>query len=162
MESLIRVRRDLLGIAAKLSWLPPALTRLTIGVIFLGTGWGKLHNLQKVTEFFAQLHIPAPGFNAALVATTELVCGGLILLGLIARLAAIPLIITMCVAIATAKGSDIEGLRDLLGLQEFNYIVLLVWIAVAGAGALSLDRLFSRRLERLPSSAAAASAGHRA
>jgi putative oxidoreductase len=162
MESLNRVRRDLLRIAAKLSWLPPALTRRTIGVIFLGTGWGKLHNLQKVTEFFVQLHIPAPGFNAALVATTELVCGALILLGLIARLAAIPLIITMCVAIATAKGGDIEGLRDLLGLQEFDYIVLLVWIAIAGAGALSLDRLFSRRPERRQSSGAAASAGHRA
>ena len=162
MESLIRVRRDLLGIAAKLSWLPPALTRLTIGVIFLGTGWGKLHNLQKVTEFFAQLHIPAPGFTASLVATTELVCGALILLGLIARLAAIPLIITMCVAIATAKGGDIEGLRDLLGLQEFDYIVLLVWIAIAGAGALSLDRLFSRRLGPRPSTEPAASAGQRA
>jgi len=146
MNELIRIRRALLDIAARLSWLPPALARLTLGIIFAGSGWGKLHNLQTVTEFFRQLHVPAPGFNAAFVGATELVCGILLLLGLASRLAAIPLIVTMCVAIATAKSSDLEGFGDLLRLPEWDYIVLSIWIAVAGAGALSLDHLLSRRL----------------
>ena len=146
MDELIRIRRALIGIAARLSWLPPALTRLTLGIIFAGSGWGKLHNLQTVTEFFTQLHIPAPGFNAAFVGATELVCGILLLLGLASRLAAIPLTVTMCVAIATARSSDVERFGDLLRLQEWIYIVLSIWIAVAGAGALSLDYLLSRRL----------------
>ncbi len=146
MDELIRIRRALIGIAARLSWLPPGLTRLTLGIIFTGSGWGKLHNLQTVTEFFTQLHVPAPAFNAAFVGATELVCGILLLLGLASRLAAIPLIVTMCVAIATARSSDVEGFGDLLRLQEWIYIVLLTWIAVAGAGALSSDYLLSRRL----------------
>ena len=148
MSSLVKIARRLRGLATRLSWLPPALTRLMLGVVFMGTGWGKLHSLDKVTEFFAQLHIPAPAFNAALVATTELVCGTLLLVGLLARLAAIPLIATMCVALATAKSGDIEGIRDLFGQQEFNYLVLLVWLVLYGAGTVSVDHLLARRLSR--------------
>ena len=148
MSSLVKIARRLRGLATRLSWFPPALTRLTLGVVFMGTGWGKLHSLDKVTEFFAQLHIPAPFFNAALVATSELVCGTLLLIGLFARLAAIPLIATMCVALATAKSGDIEGIRDLFGQQEFNYLVLLLWIVLYGAGTVSADHLLERRLSR--------------
>jgi putative oxidoreductase len=148
MEALNQIRRTLLAAAARLSWFPAALARLTLGLVFVGTGWSKLHNLEKVTEFFTQLHVPAPGFNAALVGSAELICGALILVGLMARLAAIPLIITMCVAIATAKSSDIEGFLDLLRVQEFDYVVILVWISIAGAGALSVDHFLSARLDR--------------
>jgi len=148
MSSLVQIARRLRALAARLSWFPPALTRLTLGVVFMGTGWGKLHGLDKVTEFFTQLHIPAPSFNAALVATSELVCGAFLLVGLFARLAAIPLIATMCVALATAKSGDIEGIRDLLGQQEFDYVVLLIWIVIGGAGTLSADHALGRQLSR--------------
>jgi len=148
MNSLVQIARRLRPLAARLSWFPPALTRLTLGVVFMGTGWGKLHSLDKVTEFFTQLHIPAPSFNAALVATSELVCGAFLLVGLFARLAAIPLIATMCVALATAKSGDIEGIRDLLGQQEFDYVVLLIWIVIGGAGSLSADHALGRQLSR--------------
>jgi len=148
MNSLVQIARRLRALAARLSWFPPALTRLTLGVVFMGTGWGKLHSLDKVTEFFTQLHIPAPSFNAALVATSELVCGAFLLVGLFARLAAIPLIATMCVALATAKSGDIEGIRDLLGQQEFDYVVLLIWIVIGGAGTLSADHALGRQLSR--------------
>jgi len=148
MNSLVQIARRLRALAARLSWFPPALTRLTLGVVFMGTGWGKLHSLDKVTEFFTQLHIPAPSFNAALVATSELVCGAFLLVGLFARLAAIPLIATMCVALATAKSGDIEGIRDLFGQQEFDYVVLLIWIVICGAGTLSADHALGRQLSR--------------
>ena len=75
------------------------------------------------------------------MASVELGCGALVLLGLATRLAALPLIATMAVAIATAKLQDIHGYSDLLGLSEFLFIVVLTWLAVNGAGALSLDRL---------------------
>jgi putative oxidoreductase len=71
----------------------------------------------------------------------------LILLGLFTRLAAIPLIVVMIVAIATAKRSEIGGLSDLLGFVEMLYIVLLSWLATAGPGPFSLDRLAVRFLE---------------
>ena len=128
----------------KASFIGPALVRLTLGVVFMGTGWGKLHTLPQVTEFFASLHIPAPAFQARLAACTELFGGILVLVGLATRLAALPLAFTMLVAIATAKRADIDGFGTLLGFEEWSYLVMFVWLAVAGAGALSLDALWQR------------------
>jgi putative oxidoreductase len=158
MDAILRIRRSLLSAADRLSWLPPTLARVAIGVVFVGTGWGKLHNLDKIVSFFGDLGIPAPGFNAVLASCAELVCGVLILVGLLTRLAAIPLIVVMAVAIGTAKRGDIGGLSDLLGFTETLYIVLLAWLATAGPGPLSLDRLALRALEprRPPSQTAPA------
>jgi putative oxidoreductase len=148
MDLVLRFRRFVLATADRLAWLPPTLGRIAIGVVFAGTGWGKLHNLEKITAFFTNLGIPAPGFNAVLVASAELICGLLLFVGLFTRLAAIPLVITMVVAILTAKRTDIGGLSDLLGFVEFLYIVLLLWLAAAGPGPISLDRLLTRFVDR--------------
>jgi len=132
--------------ADKLAFIGPTLARLTVGLVFIGTGWGKLHNLGDVTDFFASLHIPAPGFNARLAAATEFFGGIAVLAGLGTRLAALPLAFTMVVAILTAKRGDITGLTALVGLEEWSYLVFFVWLAVAGAGPLSLDALLRRRI----------------
>src|SRR2546421_417787 len=63
MDTVLRVRTSLLATAGRLSWLPPTLARLAVGVVFAGTGWGKLHHLDKITSFFADLGIPAPGWH---------------------------------------------------------------------------------------------------
>ena len=146
MNAVLRIRRVILSAADRLSWLPPTLARVAVGVVFIGTGWGKLHNLDKITGFFTELGIPAPAFNAVLVSSAELVCGALILVGLLTRLASLPLIVVMSVAILTAKRGEIGGLSDLLGFVETLYIVLLAWLATAGAGPLSLDRVGLRAL----------------
>src|SRR5467141_281627 len=146
MSIVSRAQSRFLAIADRLSFLGPTLARLTLGVVFLGTGWGKLHGLDKVTEFFTELGIPAPGFNAVLASCAELVCGALILVGLLTRLASLPLIVVMTVAILTAKRGEIGGLSDLLGFVETLYIVLLAWLATAGPGPLSLDRVALRAL----------------
>jgi putative oxidoreductase len=146
MDAVLRIRRFMLVAADRLSWLPPTLARVAIGVVFVGTGWGKLHNLEKITGFFTELGIPAPGFNAVLASCAELVCGALILVGLLTRLASLPLIVVMTVAILTAKRGEIGGLSDLLGFVETLYIVLLAWLATAGPGPLSLDRVAVRAL----------------
>ena len=139
--SLARAR----AIADKLAFLGPTLARLTVGLVFIGTGWGKLHSLGEVTDFFASLHIPAPGFNARLAAGTEFFGGILVLVGLATRFASLPLAFTMVVAILTAKRGDITGLTALVGFEEWSYLVFFIWLALAGAGPLSLDRLVSRR-----------------
>jgi putative oxidoreductase len=148
MNLISRAQTRLLYIAERLSFLGPTLARLTLGVVFIGTGWGKLHGLDKVTEFFTELGIPAPGFNAVLASSAELICGTLLLVGLLSRLAAIPLIVVMTVAILTAKLENLHGTSDLLGFEEWTYIVLSLWIAVAGPGPLSLDRLLHNWLRR--------------
>ena len=111
----------------------------------LRTGWGKLHSIPKVVGCFTELGIPAPEFQARLVSTTEFLCGALLLLGLFTRLASLPLIVTMVVAILTAKKGDIASVSDLFGVMEYLYIALLLWLGAYGAGALSLDRIFASR-----------------
>ena len=130
-----------------LRWLSPTIARLTVGLVFLQSGWGKLHDLQKVTDYFTELGLPAAAFQARLASASEFVCGGLLLLGLATRFAAVPLIITMCVAIRTALWDQVDGLSSLVGLTEFAYIALLVWLATDGPGPLSIDRVLMRRNE---------------
>ena len=131
-------------IGGALRWLSPAVARLTVGLVFLQSGWGKLHSLDDVTKYFTELGLPNPAFQARLASTTEFVCGGLLLLGLATRFAAVPLIITMAVAIRTALWDQVDGLGSLVGLTEFAYVALLVWLATDGAGPLSADHLLSR------------------
>jgi putative oxidoreductase len=151
--SFIATIRDLgLGILRHLTWLPPLAARFAVGWIFVESGWGKLHNLEKVTDFFRSLGIPAPQIQAPFAAGTELVCGALILIGLLTRLASIPLIVVMTVAIATAKKDDLHELSDLFGFAEFLYILLLLWLVVSGPGWASLDALlFRKKPESAPS-----------
>jgi len=147
---IVRLRRLILSVCLRLRGLPPLFERVTLGLTFLQTGWGKLHNIAKVTGFFTQLGLPAPGFQARLVATTEFVCGALLLLGLLTRLASLPLLATMIVAIATAKRGDVHELGDLFGMSEYLYFVLLLWLAAFGAGLVSIDAAIAKRLDARP------------
>lgn len=152
-------RRALHGVQ-RLQLLAPLLARFTVGIAFAETGWGKVHNLERVTQFFAELGIPAPAFQATFVSWVELVGGVLLLLGLATRLAAVPLACTMIVALLTARAEDIGTVGDLVGAIEFTYLALLAWLALAGGGAASVDRLIARRgaLElRAPAGALSAS-----
>jgi putative oxidoreductase len=135
MQALQRVR-----------WLAPLMGRLAVGLLFASTGWGKVHNLEKVTSFFTQLGIPAPGFNAIVVGYSELVCGSLLVIGLVTRLATIPLSISMIIAILTAKRPELHSILDLVGFDEFTYLSVLTILGIIGPGALSLDHLLAKKL----------------
>jgi putative oxidoreductase len=133
------------SLSRRLAWLPPALARLALGVVFAQTGWGKLHSLEQVTEFFRSLGIPAASLQAPFVAGVELVGGLALVVGLGTRVASGLLAATMVVAILTAQLGNVHGVADLFGLVEFAYLTVLVWLAVAGPGALSLDHAIARR-----------------
>ena len=71
--------------------------------------------------------------------------GGLFLLfGLLTRISAGALGVTMIVAIKSAKWGDVDSLETLLGFDEFEYLALFLWLAIAGPGAVSLDHLLMR------------------
>jgi len=131
-------------VGTALRWLSPTIARLTVGLVFFQSGWGKLHDLEKVTGYFTELGIPNPAFQARFASTAEFVCGGLLLLGLATRFAVVPLIVTMCVAIRTAQWENVDGIGSLVGLLEFSYIALLLWLGTDGPGPLSLDRFIAR------------------
>jgi putative oxidoreductase len=125
------------------------LVRLYWGWQFTLTGWGKLHNLAKVTEFFASLGIPFPGINAPFVASLECAGGILLILGLAGRPVALLLAGNMLVAYLTA---DREALAAILsdpgkfyGAAPFTFLFAAIIVLIYGAGALSLDRLLAGR-----------------
>jgi putative oxidoreductase len=152
MNRVFALVADVVGLAERigtsLRWLSPTIARLTVGLVFFQSGWGKLHDLETVTNFFTELGIPNPAFQARLASSAEFVCGGLLLLGLATRFAVVPLIVTMCVAIRTALWANVDGIGSLVGLLEFSYIALLVWLGTDGPGPLSLDRLIGRIAQR--------------
>jgi putative oxidoreductase len=154
LNGMLAIRRLVLTVAGLLEWAPPTLARLTVGWIVLWSGWGKLYNPESVTQFFAELGIPYPELQAPFASGTELACGVLLLIGLFTRVASVPLIIVMIVAIWTAQRENVTALGDLFGLSEYLYITLLIWLGVSGPGPLSLDaalvRLVASRDGRAP------------
>src|ERR1019366_10177019 len=81
------------------------LVRLLVGlVVFLAEGIQKLAFPEILgAGRFANIGIPYPDLMGPFVGTVEMVCGALIILGLVTRLAAVPLIVTMIVAIVSTK-----------------------------------------------------------
>jgi putative oxidoreductase len=135
-------------VASHLQWLAPLFARIVVGWVFLWSGWGKLHNLPAVTQNFIGWGIPLPHLLTPFVAGVEFFGGALLLLGLMTRISAGALGVTMIVAIISAKWSDVDSLETLLGFDETEYLALFLWLAIAGAGRLSLDYLLERRAMR--------------
>lgn len=131
------------------SYLAPAsfvLLRGTLGLLFAQSGWGKLQNLDRTAGFFESLNIPAPTFHAALVGSVELLGGVALILGVLTRLAALPLVITMVVAIVTAHLPEVEGALELLTIDETIYLAILLLLVARGPGAWSVDSLVVGRM----------------
>ena len=141
------------NIARHLSWLAPLFARITVGWVFLWSGWGKLNNLPQVTENFIGWGIPFPHVLTPFVSGVEFFGGIFLLLGLLSRISAGALGITMIVAIRSAKWADVDSLETLLGFDEFEYLALFLWIAIAGAGPVSLDHLLRRLWGGAPAAA---------
>ena len=131
-------------VAQHLMWLAPLFARITVGWVFLLSGWGKLQNLPAITENFASWGIPLPHLLAPFVSGVEFFGGIFLLLGLMTRISAGALGVTMIVAIKSAKWGDVDSLETLLGFDETEYLALFLWLAIAGAGSVSLDWLLRR------------------
>ena len=137
-----------IAVASRLAWLAPLLARVTVGWVFASTGWGKLHNLPKIIDYFTELGVPYPQYQAPFASANEFVCGLLVLFGLATRIAAIPLIIVMLVAIRTAQWANVDSIPALLGLVEWAYLAIFAWLAIAGPGPVSIDGLIARMTGR--------------
>jgi putative oxidoreductase len=137
-----RVARHLGGVA-------PLFARIVVGWVFLWSGWGKLHNLPAIIENFVGWHIPAPQILAPFVSGVEFFGGLFLLLGLLTRISAGALGVTMIVAIVSAKWDQVDSLETLLGFDETEYLALFLWLAIAGAGRFSLDHLLEHPRGRI-------------
>ncbi len=108
------------------------------------SGWEKLEALPQITQNFIDWGIPFPQFMTPFVSGVEFVGGLLLLLGLLTRVAAVPLVIVMIVATVSAKWVRVDSLETLLGFEELAYMALFGWLAVAGPGPVSIDRLLQK------------------
>jgi putative oxidoreductase len=113
-------------------------------------GWGKLHNLPRVTEFFASLGLPAPGPTAAFVATVEFVGGTLLAIGLLSRIASLAIIIDMITAYVTADRAALLSFFSDPGkfyvADPYTFLFAGLLILIFGPGNLSVDTLLEHRL----------------
>jgi len=126
------------------------LVRLYWGLQFIQTGWGKLHNLAKVTDFFISLGIPFPHFTAAFVATVEFVGGMLLVLGLFSRITGLVLSVNLLVAYITADRDALLSFFSDPGkfyaADPFTFLFAALIVLIFGAGFLSFDTLLTRLL----------------
>jgi uncharacterized membrane protein YphA (DoxX/SURF4 family) len=118
--------------------------RLLVGGVFFLEGIKKfLFVEQWGAGRFARIGIPAPGIMAPFVGVVEIVCGFLILIGLLTRLASIPLLINIGVAIATTKIPILlrSGFWPMEAEARTDYSMLmgLLFLLLAGAGSWSMD-----------------------
>ena len=130
------------------AFLVLTLVRLVLGSVFIDAGLGKLRHLPDTVQFFMDINLPSPHFSAIFASTHEVICGIFILIGFATRIAAIPLIIIMTVAIIAAQWTDVGSIQDLLSLHDFNYIVLSLILLMFGPGKISIDHVISRYLNR--------------
>lgn len=123
--------------------------RLYWGWQFAQTGWGKLHNLAKVTDFFTSLGIPAPGLNAVAVSWMEVVGGIFLLIGVGSRFFGLILAFDMLVAYLTAGREALLSIFSDPGKfyadDAYTFLFASVLILIFGPGRFSLDPLVQRR-----------------
>jgi uncharacterized membrane protein YphA (DoxX/SURF4 family) len=131
--------------------VPTLLCRLAVGLIFLSEGLQKYIRPEEVgTGRFEKIGFPNPALWAYFTGSFEIVCGILILLGFLTRLAAIPLLIVMLTAFVTTK---IPILLD-KGFwafahdyrTDFAMTLLLIFLLIYGGGRNSVDMKNSQTL----------------
>ena len=153
MIELIRKPYSLLiTVASSLQSVLLLAVRLYWGWQFMQTGWGKLHRLDKVTQFFASLGIPAPGLNAGFISSLELVGGFLLAVGLASRPIALLFVGDMLVAYFTADHeafiSFFSDPDKFVGAAPCTFLCASLLILIFGPGRFSLDGLLARRFTK--------------
>lgn len=126
------------------------LVRCYWGWQFAITGWGKVNNMDKITNYFMSLGIPFPAITAHFIAGLELVGGILLILGLAARPIGLMLSVNMLVAYITADRdallSFISDPDKFAAASPFTFLVASLIVLIFGAGWLSLDHLIAAKL----------------
>lgn len=126
------------------------LIRLSVGAVFLSEGVQKfLFPALRGAGRFERIGLPAPDFLGSFVGGFEVLGGALVLLGLFTRLASLPLIIIMLVAIYTTKGEVLanEGFWPMLHGSRTDWAMLLgsLFLMIKGGGRWSIDQQITSR-----------------
>lgn len=129
------------------------LIRIAAGLIFSSQGLLKYLDPAMGVNRFARIGFPHPGFTAHFVGIFEIICGLLVLLGVVTRLSAIPLLIIISTAIATTKIPELfranQGFWYMVSdaRTDFSMLCCLLFLLISGPGSWSVDGIWRRRKE---------------
>lgn len=126
------------------------LIRLMVGAVFLSEGIQKLlFPALRGAGRFEKIGLPSPEFLGTFVGVFEILSGTLILAGLFTRLAAVPTLIIMLVAIATTKADvlALEGFWPMMHGSRTDWAMLLgsIYLIIRGGGRWSVDSVLQHR-----------------
>jgi putative oxidoreductase len=136
-------------------WLGILIARMTVGLLFLFSGRGKLfvpERREQMRQTLVEAHVPFPEFNATFVSAVELGCGLLLILGALrplacAMLGCLMIVALVRIAIPNIKASaPLDWLAEFLYLPEVLYLVILIWLFFSGPGWLSVDQLILSKI----------------
>jgi putative oxidoreductase len=150
MAHLLHLYRRIGSASSSLQSVMLLAVRLYWGFQFAQTGWGKLHNLVKITGFFASLNIPFPSLTAPFVSTLEFVGGVFLMLGLFSRPVALLLACNMFVAYWTADREAFSAIVSDPGkfyaADPYTFLFASLMVLIFGAGLFAVDTLVAKRL----------------
>jgi putative oxidoreductase len=119
--------------------------RLYWGWQFWQAGWGKVHNIPHVTEYFASLGVPAPALNAYFISWLEVIGGILLAVGLLSRVTAFLLTSDMAVAFILGDREALHAIfsdpSKFYAASPYTFLFASLIILCFGPGKLSLDAL---------------------
>ena len=152
MKRLIAIYVQLSGMLSRLQSPFLLAVRLYWGWQFAQSGWGKMHNIAKITAFFTSLNIPFPAFNAHFIAGLEFFGGILLILGLGTRLVGFLLAANMFVAYWTADREALVSIFSDPGkfyvADPYTFLFASLFVLIFGAGILSLDSIIAKRIKK--------------
>lgn len=131
-------------------WIGMLLARLSVGLLFIFSGAGKLFvraRREHMRQTLVAARIPVPEMSAVLVSSVEFVFGALLVIGFLTPLCCLMLTAVMLGALSTTilpgmkAKSAVSWFSEFLYLPEVLYVVILVWLLFSGPGWLSLDHL---------------------
>jgi putative oxidoreductase len=123
--------------------------RLYWGIQLAQNGWGKLHNLGRVTQFFSSLGLPAPAATATFVSSIEFIGGILLAIGLLSRFVGLVITIDMLMAYIMADRDALFSFFSDPGkfyvADPYTFLFAALLILIFGPGLIALDTLLLRR-----------------
>ena len=114
--------------------------RVAFAGMLLTHGWSKLTNFEATVQYFSAM---GGCIAAGLVVFAEFFCALGVIVGLLCRLALIPVIITMFTAFFIAKGGRLFG--DGNGELAFLYMIVFIVLMLTGSGKYALDIFFTKK-----------------
>jgi putative oxidoreductase len=152
MQTLVNSYLRVSGLFGRLQCALLLAIRLYWGFQFIQDGWGKLTHLDKVTDFFTSLSLPAPHMTALCVALVEFGGGIFFALGLLSRLTSLVLWVNMTMAYLSVPDDRVNFSHilskpdDFYGASPYTYWFAALLILILGPGWVAVDTLLKRWL----------------